>query len=87
MTNRNSGNENESAKTRYKNSLERLETIFRDMSDTVQNVSQWRCPYKNVENLCTAKFGCRNQDRDVPVGALFKCLSDDKLDFRSAWGL
>ena len=57
MTNRNSGNENESAKARYKNSLERLETIFRGMSDTVQNVSQWRCPYKNVENLCTAKFG------------------------------
>ena len=72
-------------KTRYRASLARLEAIFRDMSDTVTAVSSWRCPYKNVEDRCTAGFGCRNQDRDVAQGELFICLSDDKLDYRSAW--
>ena len=72
-------------KTRYRASLARLEAIFRDMSDTVTAVSSWRCPYKTVEDRCTASFGCRNQDRGVAPGELFICLSDDKLDYRSAW--
>ena len=45
----------------------------------------WRCPYKNVQDRCTAKFGCRNQDFDVPQDELYKCLGSDKLDYRSAW--
>ena len=72
-------------KERYRASLSRLDAIFRDMSDTVTEVSQWRCPYKNVQDRCTAKFGCRNQDRKVPAGELFICTGDDKLDYRSAW--
>ena len=72
-------------KTRYRASLARLEAIFRDVSDTVTEVSSWRCPYKNVEDRCTAGFGCRNQDRSAAQGELFVCRSDDKLDYRSAW--
>jgi hypothetical protein len=70
---------------RYQASLDRLEAIFRDMSNTASEVSAWRCPYKNAEARCTASFGCRNQDRSVPKGELFSCLSDDRLDYRSAW--
>ncbi|MCI0440912.1 MAG: hypothetical protein L0177_17535 [Chloroflexi bacterium] len=70
---------------RYRASMRRLYTIFKDMSDTVNEVSKWRCPYKNVENRCTASFGCRNQHREVPQGELFICTGDDKLDYRSAW--
>ncbi len=70
---------------RYEASLLRLQGIFKGISDTVTEVSKWRCPYKNVENRCTAKFGCRNQDRSVPEGELFICTGDDKLDYRSAW--
>ena len=69
----------------YRESLARLEDIFRDMSNTASEVSTWRCPYKNVDNRCTAGFGCRNQDRTVPENELFVCLSDDNLDYRSAW--
>ena len=72
-------------KDRYRASLARLEDIFRDMSNTASEVSTWRCPYKNVDDRCTASFGCRNQDRTVPEDELFLCLSDDKLDYRSAW--
>ena len=70
---------------RYDASIRRLDAIFRGMSDTVTDVSQWRCPYKNVQDRCTAKFGCRNQRRDVPEGELYICAGDDKLDYRSAW--
>ena len=72
-------------KERYDASIQRLYGIFKDMSDTVNEVSKWRCPYKDVENRCTAMFGCRNQNREVPEGELFICTSDDKLDYRNAW--
>ena len=65
--------------------MSRLEAIFRDMNETANVVSTFRCPYKNAQDRCTAKFGCRNQDRSVPDGELFICTSDDNLDYRSAW--
>ena len=70
---------------RYRRSLERLTEIFRGMSETVNAVSAYRCPYKNAENRCTAQFGCRNQDRSVPPGELYPCTGSDNLDYRSAW--
>ena len=72
---------------RYRHSMSRLEAIFRDMNETVNVVSTYRCPYKNAQDRCTAKFGCRNQDRSVPDGELFICTGDDNLDYRSAWEL
>ena len=69
----------------YRRSMSRLEAIFRDMNETANVVSTYRCPYKNAQDRCTAKFGCRNQDRSVPDGELFICTSDDNLDYRSAW--
>lgn len=72
-------------RSRYEASLQRLDGIFRQMSDTVNEVSTWRCPYKSVKDRCTANFGCRNQDRSVPEGEQFICKSDDNLDYRSAW--
>ena len=71
----------------YRASLARLHDIFRGMSDTVNKVSVWRCPYKNVEDRCTAGFGCRNQDRSVPDGELYICTGSDELDYRGAWEL
>ena len=70
---------------RYRRSIARLSAILSDINDTVNVVSAYRCPYKNALDRCTAKFGCRNQDRDVPEGDLFICTGDDKLDYRSAW--
>ena len=70
---------------RYRQSVARLGAIFRDINDTANRVSAYRCPYKNAQDRCTAKFGCRNQDRGVPAGERFICKGDDKLDYRSAW--
>ena len=70
---------------KYRKSLERLNEIFKGISETVTEVSTWRCPYKNAESRCTAQFGCRNQDRDVLPSELYICTSDDNLDYRSAW--
>lgn len=72
-------------KERYRASMGRLDAIFRGVSDTVTEVSRWRCPYKNAQNRCTAQFGCRNQQRKVPKGELYICVGDDNLDYRSAW--
>ena len=72
---------------RYRRSMSRLAEIFRDVNETVNVVSTYRCPYKNAQDRCTAKFGCRNQDRSVPDGELFICAGDDNIDYRSAWEL
>ena len=72
---------------RYRRSMERLSEIMRGINDTANAVSTYRCPYKNARDRCTAKFGCRNQDRQTPPGELFACMGDDKLDYRSAWEL
>ena len=70
---------------RHRASMARLYDIFKDMSNTVNVVSTWRCPYKNVQDRCTANFGCRNQDRTVPQGELFICTGSDDVDYRGAW--
>ncbi len=70
-------------KERYQASMDRLQEIFRDISETVERVSAWRCPYKNAQDRCTAPFGCRNQAKTP--GELPVCTGSDKLDYRSAW--
>ena len=70
---------------KYRKSLGKLESIFRSISATATEVSSWRCPYKHVEDRCTAKFGCRNQDRPGTSGELYLCLGSDDIDYRSAW--
>jgi hypothetical protein len=72
-------------RARYEASIARLHSIFNGMSQTTNEVSAWRCPYKSVENRCTAAFGCRNQDRTVPDGEAFICTGSDDLDYRLAW--
>ena len=70
---------------KYRKSLVRLDQVFRSISETVSEVSRHRCPYKNAQDRCTAQFGCRNQDRNVPHGQLYICTGSDDLDYRSAW--
>lgn len=70
---------------RYRASLGRLYDIFKGMSQTADEVSKWRCPYKNVQSRCTAKFQCRNQYLPRASEGLPICTGSDKLDYRSAW--
>ena len=69
---------------RYRASMARLLDIYQGISDTANEVSTWRCPYKNVHDRCTASFGCRNQARSGS-GGLPVCTGSDDLDYRSAW--
>ena len=70
---------------RYRRSVERLTEIFRSISETVNEVSAWRCPYKNARDRCRAGIGCRNQNRAVSPGELYRYAGSDSLDYRSAW--
>ncbi len=69
----------------YQASVSRLTGIFREMSETVNEVSRWRCPYKNVEDRCTANCGCKNQAFSEVESELPVCTGSDNLDYRSAW--
>ena len=69
---------------RYRASIARLTQVFKGISETVNQVSTWRCPYKNAQDRCTAGFGCRNQDRSGG-GQLPVCTGSDHLDYRNAW--
>ena len=63
-----------------------LRNISKNISSKVNEASLSRCPYKNADDRCTAKFGCRNQ-RNPKVNDLFGCnqKDNDKLDYRSFW--
>ena len=74
-------------KKRYEASIARLHTIFEGMSQTTNEVSAWRCPYKSAESRCTAEFGCRNQDRSTPAEEAFICTGSDDLDYRQFWDM
>ena len=75
---------NKALQERYKKALEMLAEIMEPMSDIAMAQSKFRCPYKNKNDRCTAKFGCRNQ-RKQEAGKLMLCVADDKLDYRSFW--
>ena len=72
-------------KERYRASITRLEEIFRGISETADEISTRRCPYKNALDRCTASFGCRNQLRSGAPEDLPLCTGSDDLDYRSAW--
>lgn len=69
----------------YQERLDRLSQILGDIVQHADEQALVRCPYKNRDNECTAKFGCQYQRKPAPNRALFQCGSDDKLDYRSAW--
>ena len=70
---------------RLKASLSRLWDIYKDMGDVANQVSTWRCPYKDRLDRCTAGFGCRNQLHTDAPGELPTCTGSDNLDYRNAW--
>lgn len=71
------------SKADYQERLDRITSIFADMVKHADEVSLTRCPYKDRFSQCTAKFGCRHQDRSGDDAIV--CTSDDKLDYRTAW--
>ncbi len=80
---RNSGGGVDTAKVRA--SMDRLNIIYRDIAATADEVMQTRCPYKNAQSLCTARFGCRNQFFTKDPTARPACAGSDQIDYRDAW--
>ena len=74
-------------KERFQASLTRLWEIYKDIGAVANEVSTWRCPYKNARDRCTANFGCRNQSFADGPGKPAICTGSDNLDYRSAWEL
>ena len=66
-------------------SLDRLFDIYRDIASTADEVMETRCPYKDAESRCRAKFGCRNQFFTSDPTALPACTGSDLIDYREAW--
>jgi hypothetical protein len=69
----------------YQKRLDQMTELFAGIVAHAQELSAFRCPYKDRDNCCTAGFGCRNKRKAVAPGALPACAGDDKLDYRSAW--
>lgn len=74
--------------------LDRLSSVLATIADHADAQAQWRCPYKDRHDRCTAAFGCRNQRRPPagdprfahgPDRPRFLCAGDDRIDYRSAW--
>ena len=72
-------------KKEYQKRLDRITELFSSMTVHADEQSTYRCPYKNKEDRCTAKFGCRNQRKPDNRQGLLICGGDDKLDYRQAW--
>ena len=64
-------------KERIQQSFDRLMEVMAPIAKHADHQATRRCPYKNKNNRCTAKFGCRNQRKPEDDG-LLHCASDDK---------
>ena len=76
-----------SSKKDFQKRLDKITEIFSDILGNAQNQikGQGRSPYLTAKDVCTAKFGCRNQRKSRTKDGLLVCGSDDKLDYRNAW--
>ena len=72
-------------KIQVRASLDRLYDVFKEIGGVANQVSKWRCPYKNQHDRCTANFDCRNQLHIHKPGDQAICTGSDKLDYRNAW--
>jgi uncharacterized 2Fe-2S/4Fe-4S cluster protein (DUF4445 family) len=63
----------------------RLTRIFAGMVEHAKVQCLVRCPYRDRRDLCTARFGCRNQGPRDAATSLPVCECDGQLDYRGAW--
>ena len=76
----------EDIKERYQKLLDKLAIIMNPMNDVAMAQSKFRCPYRNKDDRCTAKFGCRNQKKPKVNDLWGRNQKDnDELDYRSLW--
>ncbi len=72
-------------KDAYKKRLERISALFSDMVEQADDISKFRCPYRDRLDRCTAEFRCRNQLPAAGPEESMTCGHDGTFDYRSAW--
>ncbi len=72
-------------RSEYEKRLARITEMLGGIAKHADVQSLTRCPYRNVKDQCTAKFGCRNQRKPPVKGDPLICTHDGKLDYRTAW--
>ena len=85
MNEENSEENNKVDVVKAEESLDRLFTMYRDMAVKADSVMQSRCPYKDADSRCHAKFGCRNQFFTNDPTAIPVCAGSDLIDYKEAW--
>lgn len=77
------------SRAQYQKSLDRLTGIYSDIVKQADRQSLERCPYKNMNDECTANFGCRNQRKNTtgskPGSKQLLCDGEGMLEYRTAW--
>jgi len=80
-----SGDRNFIDRAGYEKSLRRLGDIFQGITRHAKKQALQRCPYKDRHDCCTAQFACAYKRVASVVSDLPNCVSDDQLDYRTAW--
>ena len=79
------GNRNFIDRAGYEKSLRRLGEILQGITRHAKEQALQRCPYKDRHDCCTAKFACAYKRVASVAADLPNCVSDDQLDYRTAW--
>jgi uncharacterized 2Fe-2S/4Fe-4S cluster protein (DUF4445 family) len=65
--------------------LYKISNLFAGMVQHADEQALYRCPYRNRHDECTAKFGCRNQQKPRSVNGLLNCGGDHNITYTNVW--
>ncbi|GMQ94244.1 MAG: hypothetical protein BMS9Abin12_1730 [Acidimicrobiia bacterium] len=69
----------------YQERLDRISELFAGLVAQAESVSQYRCPYRDRNDHCTAMFTCRNQQPINDDPEVLDCGNDGTFDYSDAW--
>lgn len=69
----------------YRQRLDRINELFAGLVAQAESVSQYRCPYRDRNDRCTAMFTCRNQQAIEDDPEALDCGHDGTFDYNDAW--
>ena len=72
-------------KSEYEERLKRMNGILSEIVEHAQVQAYERCPYRDAQDRCTAKFGCRHQRRSDQSDLGLLCSHNGTFDYRTAW--
>ena len=69
----------------FQKRLDRINSIFTAILGHAEELSLYRCAYRDSQDLCTALFSCRNQVSITGEPDSFSCSHNGSFDYRPAW--